>query len=392
MTFKHVKFEDSPIMRSLEKVAQEKGLIKSDPLKKLAAKPAVKKVDVTPSNNLMENIFKLCAGLRTQGLLAEANELEVDYFQYKQAQTLYEAHKEKGEDVIHSAHPDGSHKLEGVDGEEATFEDILDKHTKFLDMVGKTPTGKLSSSAHVLSEVKRALGQDAAAVSPRLKYEKTVNNLIGLCNTVLSSEKGNLSDWASPPRHLFGKSYTSSWSFSVEGHLESMISDLREELTKPSDEDQVKELTNYVNIFNYLISTAKSIPPEHKQTYMKQALGINAQVSNILNVMSGKAPALEEAGDKPAVSQSVKAYQTLLVQIRKSLNSAKFTIDADQDNTEQDKKQADAFITRILSYLTDNIEAKFNEATDKDTAADGLVPILNKINAKVAEFRKQWVG
>lgn len=159
MTFKHIKFEDSPIMRSLEKVAKEKGLVKPESvLQKLASRPAVKKVDATPSTNLMENIFKLCEGLRSQGLVAEANELEVNYFQFKQAQTLYEAHKEKGEDLIHAAHPDGSHKLEGVEGDEACFEDILDQQVKTLQKIQKKPTGKLESNAHVLSEVKKALG------------------------------------------------------------------------------------------------------------------------------------------------------------------------------------------------------------------------------------------
>lgn len=160
MTFKHTKFEDSPVMRSLEKVARERGLVKEPTvLEKIASRPANKKLDITPTSSMMDNIFKLTAGLRAKGLVKEAAELEQNYFNYKQAQTLYEAHKETGEDVVHSAHPKGSHKLEGVEGEEATFEDILDKHVKFLNMVEKKPTGKLSSSAHVLSEVKKALGQ-----------------------------------------------------------------------------------------------------------------------------------------------------------------------------------------------------------------------------------------
>lgn len=160
MSFKHVKFEDSPIMRSLEKVAREKGLVKPEPpLQKTAA--LSKKANLTPTPNLMENIFKLCAGLREQGRVVEASEVETNYLNYKRAQTLYEAHKETGDDLIHSAHPKGSHKLEGVAGDEATFEDILDKHTKILQMVEKKPTGKLSSAAQILGAVKKSLGQQA---------------------------------------------------------------------------------------------------------------------------------------------------------------------------------------------------------------------------------------
>lgn len=192
MTFKHIKFEDSPIMRSLEKVAREKGLVKPESvLQKLASRPAVKKIDSTPSNNLMENIFKLCEGLRGQGLVAEANELEVNYFQFKQAQTLYEAHKEKGEDLVHAAHPDGSHKLEGVAGEEATFEDILDQQVKALRVIEKMPTGKLSSASHVLSAVKKALGQaseDETATAAIKADLATVVKNVARINQLTSSE------------------------------------------------------------------------------------------------------------------------------------------------------------------------------------------------------------
>jgi hypothetical protein len=157
MTFKHVKFADSPTMRALEKVAQEKGLIKPQPMQKIAM---VKKADIAPTANLTENILKLCAGLREQGFVKDAADLEADYLNYKQAQTLYEAHKEKGEDVINFAHPGGSHKLEGVEGAEATFENILDKHTKFLEVAQKVkPTGKLSEAKSILKEVKLALAQ-----------------------------------------------------------------------------------------------------------------------------------------------------------------------------------------------------------------------------------------
>ncbi len=155
MSFKN-DFSSSEVMRSLEKIAQEKGLIKPDPIKKTAA---AKKADFTPTSNLMENIFKLCAGLRTQGLEKVAMEVEMNYLNYKQAQTLYETSKEKGEDVIHAAHPDGSHKMENIDSDEATFEDILDKHTKMLQVIEKRPHGKLSSAAQILKAVKVALAR-----------------------------------------------------------------------------------------------------------------------------------------------------------------------------------------------------------------------------------------
>lgn len=156
MTFKHVKFTDSPTMRALEKVAHEKGWVKPEPLTKTAAK----KTSLEPTSNLMANVLKLCAGLRSQSMEKYADELETSYLNYKRVQTMYDAHGEKGEDVIEFAHPKGSHKLENVDSSEAVFEDILDKHVKILQVVEKKPSGKLSDASQIISAVKMVFAQD----------------------------------------------------------------------------------------------------------------------------------------------------------------------------------------------------------------------------------------
>jgi hypothetical protein len=132
-------------------------LVKPEPLKKNASVP--KRPDYTPTFDFMENVLKLCAGLRTQGLVKEASELESNYLNYKQAQTLYETHKETGEDLLHTAHPEGSHKMKDVEGD-AVVEDLLEKHMKHIQMVEKKPTGKLDSTASVISAVKKALGEE----------------------------------------------------------------------------------------------------------------------------------------------------------------------------------------------------------------------------------------
>lgn len=179
MTFKHTKFEDSPTMRALEKVAKEKGLVKTENLQKKAA--IAKKADYTPTSDLMENILKLCAGLRASGLEKEAIEVETSYLNYKRAQTLYETSKEKGEDLIQSAHPKGSHKLEGVEGDEATIEDIIDQHLKMMKSVEKKPTGKLSSHA-ILNAVKVVLAQE---VAPEESEEELSRQIIAQATKII---------------------------------------------------------------------------------------------------------------------------------------------------------------------------------------------------------------
>lgn len=158
MTFKHSKFEDSVTMRSLERIAKANGWVKPEPITKSASG-----VDLTPSMSLVENVLKLCAGLRQAGFEKYAGELETKLLSYKQAQTLYEVSKEKGEDLVDAAHPKGSHKLENVEGDEAVFETIVDRHLKMLEKIEKMPTGKLASSRDVIGAVKLVFAQDASA-------------------------------------------------------------------------------------------------------------------------------------------------------------------------------------------------------------------------------------
>jgi hypothetical protein len=177
MTFQHNKFEDSPVMRSLTKIAHEKGWIKDVPVVKTAAP----KLDLNPTNDLLENLLKLSNGLRHSGFDKQADEIESKFVVYKQAQSLYNTHNESGEDLINSAHPKGSHKLVDVDSKEAVFEDILDQHMKSVDMVEKKPTGKLASSRDIVNAVKIVLAQAPTSGPDYSKYstdklEQFINN------------------------------------------------------------------------------------------------------------------------------------------------------------------------------------------------------------------------
>ncbi len=168
MTFKHNKFDDSPVLRSLEKIAIDKGIIKNDVPTK-SVKSLVEERDFSPTGNLSQDILRLCAGLRKSNLHSHASELEEKFLKFKTANTLYQTSKEKGEDLVDFAHPKGSHKLEGVSGD-AVVETILDKHLKMLNVVNKKPTGKLST-AQAINSVKKALGQAAADPFKGLKDE-----------------------------------------------------------------------------------------------------------------------------------------------------------------------------------------------------------------------------
>jgi hypothetical protein len=152
MNFKHEKFDDSAVMRSLEKVAREKGWVEVKPITKSASN----ELNLSPSPNLVDNVMKLCAGLRQAGLERYALDVENKFVAFKQAATLYDTHGETGDDLIDAAHPKGSHKMEGLDN--AVFKTILDRHVDMINMIDKKPSGKLSTSEEVISAVKKALG------------------------------------------------------------------------------------------------------------------------------------------------------------------------------------------------------------------------------------------
>ena len=267
MTFKHVKFQDSPIMRSLERVAQEKGLIKPELLQKQAA--VVKKADFTPSSDLMENIFKLCEGMREQGLIKEASELETNYFNYKRAQTLYETTTEKGEDQIHAAHPEGSQQAEGVEGEEATFEDILDQHVKILQKVEKKPSGNLSSTAHILNEVKKALGedtQDSLAATIKADLATVIKN-VSRINTLSANEL----------------------TFSIQNY-EDAIRDLMEDIKI----DNLKKIKSWLGGLRHRLDPSGFL---HYTTF--GAIGLSEDTwKGIQGLLSGAEHAINDAIDK----------------------------------------------------------------------------------------------
>jgi hypothetical protein len=151
MTFKHTKFEDSPVMRSLEKLALKKGLIKNNPLEKIASKSS--KLDLTPTDNLMSNLLKLCNGLKESGFEKYAEELENTFVMYKHASC------ECDHDLVDQAHPKGSHKLEGVLGD-AIIETILDQHLAMMKVVEKKPVGKLSTAKDIINAVKISLADN----------------------------------------------------------------------------------------------------------------------------------------------------------------------------------------------------------------------------------------
>lgn len=187
MPQKPLKFNKFSVSESLEKVAIEKGLAKPEPKNtfKKVAEASKSITNLAPTENLFENILKLCEGLRSQGFNKYADEVEAKFLQYKKAETLYDVSGETGDDLVDRAHPDGSHKMEDVAGD-SVIETILEQHKKIKEVVNKTPTGKLAAK-DAINFARIILAQSGDEVELNLHSATSIWNKI---NQIIKEEGG----------------------------------------------------------------------------------------------------------------------------------------------------------------------------------------------------------
>jgi hypothetical protein len=159
MTFKHIKFNDSPVMRELARQAVAKGDFSSEEEVRAVVKIASskKKVSYEPTDNLELDIMKLARGLRERGFEKDADSLEHQFTLYKEAEThLYRVIDEDGDDLIDFAHPDGEVPI--TDSKDGVVETQLTQHKKIVDIVNKAPTGNVKAANALVSEAANILG------------------------------------------------------------------------------------------------------------------------------------------------------------------------------------------------------------------------------------------
>lgn len=390
MTFKNIKFEESPIMRSLEKIAKEKGMIKEAPLKK----EAESNLDLSISTSLMENILKLCAGLRKSGLNKQADELEVNFLTYKKANTLYETSKETGEDLVDRAHPNGSHKLEGVLGD-SLVETILDKHLKMVDVVNKKPTGKLSSSSSIINAIKIALADDSYINVANEKFKSAVTELINLCNMVNTTE--DTSEF-SRPRGLFGGEYFTSKAplASIERHLNAMVDNLKDELSKPIKSSYIEEhMRGYIREFNYLIRTSDNINSDRKKSYMAKANEINQKFTDAKNIIDNGAnaavnpqPVVTPAPAPVKIDPSVKILQGYS-EVLNNIGLFRARIKARElSNADVLNKWLDTAENYTKKYQLELNQSQYKSDVD---VMNSYTQKLETVKQKLEAFKQKWL-
>jgi hypothetical protein len=366
MTFKHVKFGDSVTMRSLEKVAQEKGWIKNDPITKTASGP-----DLNPSVNFMENVVKLCSGLRHSGFDKYADELENAFVAYKQADKSYDVSNEKGEDLIEAAHPEGGHQMEGVEGD-AYVEDILEKHLKMLEVSNKEPTAK-KSSKDILKAVKTVLAQAPSAHSLINDANKDINIVFSM-----ATRSGGLTapvlSWLEGRKNIIGKLVTQS-------EEDLSVADINEAMST-------------------IDSISRNLHPNAMHNYLPEFLnkGISTDVlwSKVSEKLQSAKAKLQEAAGTLAEHQAnpdsrptePAAVNPVLVKIQgaqNALNGIASLVKSDTSADPGDVKAVNDWMSRVGGALK-SLESSYTSMSPEDAEAS-----LAKITKDFAEVKKQWM-
>lgn len=365
MTFKHIKFDDSFTMRSLEKVARDKGWIHETPATKIAV---LQETDFSISNNLTENVMKLCVGLRASGMYKYADEVEQKFMHYKQAQTLYETSKEKGEDLVDEAHPKGSHKLSGIEGD-SLIETIVDQHLAGIKLTEKKPTGKLAA-LNTLRAVKNVLSQ--AANPTTAQY----------LNIVLKNVQ-----------NIFGLHEETPWIFRTDNYGKDNLIELIQ---------QAISNTNNVEMLDQLLPRIKLGIDKFYKTFKP---GIVGGVSD--ETWAGMTPLFSKAygafavakksvDEKPVVSAAVPAEVSALIKwianAKSMLKKWEMIISSDPEREADDKEKALSWISQKMAQVA-NIDSRFQSLNDEEkiSSAMALLNNLKKITTpSFSQFKTNW--
>ncbi len=166
MTFKHIPFIESPVMREFARVAAKKGLVEAAPeIVKSASAESESKLQI---HDFYGNLVNLANGLRNKGMIKEAESLEDKIFTLKQAEVhLYRAIDEDGDDLLNAAYPDGDVSVSDAKDGNGIVRTPQSAHKKMVEVVSKNPTGKYASGEETLEKVAEALGlKKKAQVDP----------------------------------------------------------------------------------------------------------------------------------------------------------------------------------------------------------------------------------
>jgi len=167
MTYKHIGFSDSIVMKELEKIAREKNLIQAeDPIEQSMLKIASrvegkgKEINLTASTgDVFDDAILIAAALRNRGFVTQAENLEARAILYKQAyndgerpepdteqdKAKYGFWSEEGKDLIDAAHEVDSFDKMVSSLDEGFVENINEIQERMIASTNKQPTGNVQA-------------------------------------------------------------------------------------------------------------------------------------------------------------------------------------------------------------------------------------------------------
>lgn len=382
MTFKHGKFEDSVTMRSLVKVAEQKGWVKHEPITKQASV----ELDLVPTSSLTENVLKLCAGLRQSGMHAYAEEVESKFINYKYANDLYDISGEEGKDLVDAAHPDGSHKMEDMEGD-AVIETILDQHLKDMQVVEKKPTGKPVTAFDILKSVRVVL-----ADSQQDKMNSLMDIVRRRAQTITNLTESELTaSWSSFSEAIvqFSQNPTIDNLKEIQKIMSRQAWRLKPGLAFGISEDTWAKVSPQINSLNNAVAQAIAI-----------RTSINQETGNKL--LGDEAEPMESPTDEEKAKErvGVDTYSSS-TKLSKSLESAlavlrgyKASVSADPDIKPEEKTGVQSWLDKKTQQVN-TIKSSFTGISDpaeQNSTAQSLLLTLQKITNTFPAFQKEWIG
>lgn len=389
MTFKNVKFDDSAVMRSLEKLAVKKGLVQPETMKKEAS--AAPKTSLKPTGDLTQDLLKLCDGLRKAGFSKYADDVETKFVQLKKAESLYETSKETGEGFLEDAHPEGSVKLKDMDGD-ATVETVADIKKKIEELVNKTPKGKLANQDFInLVKISLAEGEvgPLAVIAEQLAKGRT------LWKTIDKEVDANTSGWA---LHWSENFEWGTISRNVQINLnrkpedmttdriERLFADVRkayEFVTSRNKEDLVARLKDAFGQMLVLYGPMRKARDTYNEGESKQLSGkpvANAPEKGIHTI-----PEVTVQGGTPV--------EIKIGSLKSKIGSFKAQVGADMELSAQEKKTALSFLDGKMAEVAAQ-ETGFSSVPEmeRDTASAKFLKNLGKIEAQLQQFYTNWIA
>lgn len=159
MTLKHINFLDSEVLRNLEAKYLEK-----QPKMVKKAEAAEVEISFEPSEDLFNDLVRLADGLRCQGLINQADELEQKlHLRQAAKKELEKIQKDEGEKFLDMAHPEGDVEVAPSASGLGKVWTEQSAHKEIRRIVEKTPTGKQAKLNKILEASKNVLIQKKAS-------------------------------------------------------------------------------------------------------------------------------------------------------------------------------------------------------------------------------------